>query len=82
MDNIERDIKILRKLLWSKLFLNKFPIISRVFVNKNGENIDIILSVKIIKDTKEYFAVRDEIVSYIWTFSKASSVEKKFNIYP
>jgi hypothetical protein len=79
MNNIERDIKILKKLLNSKLFLNKFPLISRVFVDTKGKNIDIVLSVK---DTKEYFDVRHEIVSYIWNLSKVASVESEFYIYP
>ena len=81
MDNTEVDIKILRKLLNSKLFLNEFPMISRVFVDKYWLGIDVVLSID-SNHTKEYFARRDEIKDYIWDIKKSASVESNLNIYP
>jgi hypothetical protein len=79
MDNIELEVKTLRKLLNSKLFLDKYPFIGRVWVDKYGNKIDIVLSPN---DTKEYFSVRDEIRSFVWDISKYVGVNSYLNIYP
>lgn len=79
MDTIERDIKILDKLLNSKLFLNKYPMVNRVSVTKYGNGIDIVI---FPDETKRYFDVRKEIGYYIWDISRLASVETYFNIYP
>ena len=79
MDNIEHDVKVLKKILNSELFLGKYPIIDRVWVDKKyGNNIDIILSI----NDPQYWAVRDEITSYIWNVAKMAGVTSRFNIYP
>ena len=81
MDNIEQDVKVLRKLLNSALFLDKYPLISRVWVEEYGTNrIDIILNVK--DPYSEYTPLRDEIKSYIYNLAKMSGVTTRFNIYP
>jgi hypothetical protein len=82
MEIIELDIKILRKLLNSKLFLDKFPIIDLVWVNKSGNRIDVVLSIKPIKDTKEYFSMRNDILRYIWKISHSAGVQTYYNVYP
>ena len=79
MNNIELEVKILNKLLNSKLFLDKYPIIDRAGVDKYGKGIDIVL---IVNDTKEYFAIRDEIRSFIWDISQSASVDSYLSIYP
>lgn len=82
MDTIELDVKILNKLLNSKLFLDKYPIIDRVAVDKYGRVIEIVL---IVNNTKEYFynlGLRDEIKSFIWDIAKSASVDSYFNVYP
>jgi hypothetical protein len=79
MDTIERDIKILDKLLNSKLFLKRYPMVERVSVTKYGNGIDIVM---FPDDTKRYFDVRKEIGYYIWDISRLASVETYFNIYP
>jgi hypothetical protein len=79
MDTMERDIKILNKLLNSKLFLNKYPMVNRVSVTKYGNGIDIVM---FPDDTKRYFDVKKEIGYYIWDISRLASVETYFNIYP
>jgi hypothetical protein len=79
MDTIERDIKILDKLLNSKLFLKRYPMVERVSVTKYGNGIDIVI---FPDETKRYFDVRKEIGYYIWDISRLASVETFFNIYP
>lgn len=79
MDNIEHDVKVLHKLLNSKLFLGKYPIIERVWVDKKyGNTIDIILNI----NDPQYWAVRDEITSNIWNLAKMAGVTSRFQIYP
>ena len=47
MDSIEHDVKVLHKILNSELFLGKYPVISRVWVEEYGnDRIDIVLNVK------------------------------------
>jgi hypothetical protein len=79
MDTMERDIIVLDKLLNSKLFLNKYPMVNRVSVTKYGNGIDIVI---FPDETKRYFDVRKEIGYYIWDISRLASVETYFNIYP
>ena len=79
MDTRERDIVVLDKLLNSKLFLNKYPMVNRVSVTKYGNGIDIVI---FPDETKRYFDVRKEIGYYIWDISRLASVETFFNIYP
>jgi hypothetical protein len=79
MDSIEKDVKVLKKILNSELFLGKYPIIERVFVDEQyGNKIDIVMSIT----DPSYWAVRDEITSYIWSIAKMSGVTSRFNIYP
>jgi hypothetical protein len=81
MDIIEQDVKVLKKILNSELFLGKYPVISRVWVEEYGINkIDIVLSVK--EPYSEYSPLRDEIRSYIWNIAKMAGVTSRFNIYP
>jgi hypothetical protein len=79
MDTRERDIIVLDKLLNSKLFLNKYPMVERVSVTKYGNGIDIVI---FPDETKRYFDVRKEIGYFIWDVSRLASVETYFNIYP
>lgn len=81
MDNIEQDVKVLKRVLNSELFLGKYPVISRVWVEEYGnDRIDIVLNVK--EPYSEYSPFRDEIKSYIWNIAKMAGVTSKFNIYP
>ena len=81
MDNIEQDVKVLKKILNSPLFLDKYPVIERVWVDEYGTNkIDIVLSVK--DPYSEYSPFREEIKSFIWNIAKMSGVTSRFNIYP
>lgn len=81
MSGIEHDVKVLRKLLNSPLFLGKYPTINRVWVEEYGtDKIDIILSVN--EPADEYWPIRDEVKSFIWNIAKMSGVTSRFNIYP
>ena len=80
MDNIEHDVNVLKKVLNSELFLGKYPLISRVWVDKYGDKIDIVLNVK--EPYSEYTPIRDEIKSYIWNIKNMTGVTTRFNIYP
>jgi hypothetical protein len=81
MDIIEQDAKVLKKILNSELFLGKYPVISRVWVEEYGnDRIDIVLNVK--EPYSEYSPFRDEIKSYIWNIAKMAGVTSRFNIYP
>ena len=81
MDNIEQDVKVLKRVLNSELFLGKYPVISRVWVEEYGnDRIDIVLNVK--EPYSEYSPLRDEIRSYIWNIAKMAGVTYRFNIYP
>jgi hypothetical protein len=81
MDNVEQDVKVLRKVLNGPLFLDKYPLISRVWVEEYGTNrIDIILNVK--DPYSEYTPLRDEIKSYIYNLAKMLGVTTRFIIYP
>jgi hypothetical protein len=79
MDSIEQDVKVLKRILNSELFLGKYPIIERVWVDKQyGNKIDIVMSIT----DPSYWAVRDEITSFIWSVAKMAGVTSRFNIYP
>ena len=81
MNNIEQDVKVLKKLLNSPLFLGKYSIIKRVWVEEYGTNvIDIVMSVN--EPANEYWPLRNEINSFIWNIAKMSGVTSRFNIYP
>ena len=81
MDNIEHDVKVLKKILNSPLFLDKYPMINRVWVDKRYDNnIDIVLSVN--EPANEYWPLRDEITSYIWNIVKMAGVISSYRVYP
>ena len=95
MDNLEHDVKVLNKILNSELFLGKYPMINRVWVYKqHGDKIDIVMNIKeppdwyspakdeIVPSINEYWPLREEIVSFIWSVAKMSGVTSRFNIYP
>jgi small-conductance mechanosensitive channel len=81
MDNIEHDVKVLKKLLNSPLFLDKYPMIQGVWVDEYGDNkIDIVLRVN--EPSNHYWPIREEIRSFIWNIAKMSGVTSRFQIYP
>jgi len=79
MDQLERDVAILKKILNSELFMKKFPVIERVAVDKYGDYIDIVM---IPKDINEYFKVVNRISDYVWEIKTAAGVESRVSMYP
>ena len=77
---MEHDTNVLDKILNSRLFFDKYPMINRVWVTKYVNNIDITLSVN--EPSNHYWPIRDEIRSFIWNIAKMSGVTSRFNIYP
>ena len=82
MDNIEHDINVLKKILNSPLFLDKYPMINRVWVGIDGYIgvIDIVLSVN--EPADEYWPVRDEVKTFIHNLAKMVDVKSHLKIYP
>ena len=84
MDNIEHDVKVLHKILNSELFLGKYPMINRVWVDGKIDGyievIDIVLSVK--EPADEYWPVRDEVKTFIHNLAKMVDVKSPLRIYP
>ena len=84
MDSIEHDIKVLHKILNSELFLGKYPMINRVWVDRKIYQhmglIDIVLSVN--EPADEYWPVRDEAKTFIHTLAKMVDVKSHLKIYP
>ena len=76
---MEQDIYILNRLLNSKLFLDKYPMIDRVHVNQYGKGVDVVM---IVNDAKTYFPLREVIKDYIWDIGRYASVKSNLNIYP
>ena len=79
MDILEHDIKVLKKILNSELFLGKYPIISRVWVDKYGDNIDIVMNVT---DSEKYWPIREEVKSFVWNIVQMAGVISSYRVYP
>lgn len=84
MSSIEHDVKVLHKILNSELFLGKYPMINRVWVDGKIDGyievIDIVLSVK--EPADEYWPVRDEVKTFIHNLAKMVDVKSPLRIYP
>ena len=81
MDSKEHDVKVLDKILNSELFLDKYPMVNRVWVYlQYGNKIDIVMNVK--EPADDYWPVKEEISSFIWDIAKMAGVTTRFNIYP
>lgn len=81
MDNIEHDVKVLHKILNSPLFLDKYPIIERVWVDKQyGNKINIVLRVN--EPADEYWPVKNEVRTFIHNLAKMVDVKSHLKIYP
>ena len=76
---IEQDIKVLSKVLNSKLFLERFPIINRVAVGKYGRGIEVVI---IPYDVNEYWKVKDRVEDFIFRLTESSGIEYDYYIYP
>jgi hypothetical protein len=80
MDNTNRDIAVLRKLLHSEIFLGKYPFIEKVWVDEFGNNkIDIVLGTS---DSKEFWSHNNNMYLDIHNLAKMADVTTKYRIYP
>ena len=80
MDVLEHDIKVLKKILNSELFLGKYPMINRVWVDKYGDNIDIVLNIK--EPAADYWPIKNEVIDYIWALKTMAGVTSWYRVYP
>lgn len=76
---MERDVNVLDKMLNSKLFLGKYPFISKVFVYQYMNKIDIVLSPS---EMEPYWFIKDEIFTFIRELARMAGVETRFDVYP
>jgi hypothetical protein len=76
---MERDVNVLDKMLNSKLFLGKYPFISKVFVYQYMNKIDIVLSPS---EMEPYWIIKDEIFTFIRELARMAGVETRFDVYP
>ena len=77
---MEQDVIVLKKLLNSPLFLDKYPMISRVWVEEYGNNkIDIVLGTS---DSKEFWSHNNNMYLDIHNLAKMADVTTKYRIYP
>ena len=80
MDNTERDIKVLTKILHSDLFLGKYPFIEKVWVERFANNtIDIVLG---SSDSGEYWAANNDMYVDIYNLAKMADVTTRYRVYP
>lgn len=81
MDNMDHEVKVLSKILNSELFLGKYPMVKRVWVDRKGEDdFDIVFSVN--EPADDYWVVRDEIRSFVYSLATMAAVKGYFSIYP
>jgi hypothetical protein len=66
-------------MLNSKLFLGKYPFISKVFVYQYMNKIDIVLSPS---EMEPYWLIKDEIFTFIRELARMAGVETRFDVYP
>jgi hypothetical protein len=80
MNNTDRDINVLRKLLSSEIFLGKYPFIDKVWVDRFGINsIDIVLGPS---DAGDYWSYNNDMYLDIHNLAKMADVTTKYRIYP
>lgn len=81
---MEQEVKILNKILNSEVFLNKFPLISHVFVNQYGEkNIDVVFSLKDNLSFKDYEPFREDARMTAYELAKFVDINPRLiSIYP
>ena len=81
---MEQEVKILKKLLNNKIFLENFPLIRYVHVNQYGmDNIDVVFTFTdgfVYDDYKDF---REEARELIYKLAKYASISSRFiSIYP
>jgi hypothetical protein len=79
---MEEEVKILKKLLNHKIFLDEFPSITYVAVDKFGEGIDVVFfyreGVRYV-DSKQF---RQQAGQQVRELAKMAGVRSRIKIYP
>ena len=79
---MEEDVNILYKLLNHKIFLDEFPGIRHVAVDKYGNGIDVVFLFSEGVEYKDYKKFMDNAYRMVRELSKMAGVRSKLNIYP
>jgi hypothetical protein len=83
---MEQDINVLKKLLNNKIFLDKFPLIRYVHVNKSitgDNNIEVVFAFKDGFEYNDYRAFKEDARSLVYQLAKYSGVSaRRISIYP
>ena len=79
---MEEEVKILGKLLNHKIFLDEFPGISYVAVDKFGEGIDVVFFYREGISYAESKQFRQEAGQQVRDLAKMAGVRSRINIYP
>jgi hypothetical protein len=79
MDKLEHSVGLLKKVLNSEIFLERYPIIKRVEVDPTGRSsLTIVL---IYDESKNYWDQRSEIHSFIWDIGKMLGISNDIYMY-
>jgi hypothetical protein len=79
---MEEEVKILKKLLNHKIFLDEFPGITYVAVDKFGESIDVVFFYREGVSYAESKQFRPEAGQQVRELAKMAGVHSRLNIYP
>jgi hypothetical protein len=79
---MEEEVKILKKLLNHKIFLDEFPRITYVAVDKFGEGIDVVFFYREGVSYAESKQFRQEAGQHVRDLAKMAGVRSRINIYP
>jgi hypothetical protein len=81
---MEQDINVLKKLLNNKIFLDKFPLIRYVHVNKTGDNnIEVVFAFKDGFGYNDYRVFKEDARSLVYQLAKYSGISaRRISIYP
>jgi hypothetical protein len=79
---MEEEVKILKKLLNHKIFLDEFPGITYVAVDKFGEGIDVVFFYREGVSYAESKSFRQMAGQSVRDLAKMAGVHSRLNIYP
>jgi len=79
---MEEEVKLLEKLLNHKIFLNEFPGIRYVAVNKYGEGIDVVFLFSDGYDYNDYKKFGESARIMVRELAKMAGVRSVIKIYP
>jgi len=79
---MEEEVKILKKLLNHKIFLDEFPGITYVAVDKFGEGIDVVFFYREGVSYAESKSFRQMAGQSVRDLAKMAGVHFRLNIYP